>query len=27
MALSAPQFQRDYRDHWQGFVRRFGAPA
>jgi homogentisate 1,2-dioxygenase len=27
MALSAPEFQRDYRDHWQGFVRRFGAPA
>jgi homogentisate 1,2-dioxygenase len=27
MALSAPEFQRDYRDHWQGFVRRFGGPA
>jgi homogentisate 1,2-dioxygenase len=24
-ALSAPEFQRDYQDHWQGFVRRFGG--
>jgi homogentisate 1,2-dioxygenase len=25
LALSAPEFQRDYTDHWQGFVRRFGG--
>jgi homogentisate 1,2-dioxygenase len=24
-AQSAPEFQRDYQDHWQGFVRRFGG--
>jgi homogentisate 1,2-dioxygenase len=22
-ALSAPEFQRDYQDHWKGFTRRF----
>jgi homogentisate 1,2-dioxygenase len=25
-ALAAPEFQRDYQDHWQGFIRRFPAP-
>jgi homogentisate 1,2-dioxygenase len=24
-ALSAREFQHDYREHWQGFTRRFGA--